>query len=123
MPEKYKYFTYSNIFDFVHAQRSPSRNFLHLAETLQKNLGHCHIEWHSNRVLRIGWKGSVFGSVCLDVFVRLAEMSGPSFVIHMAGLSGCLTPGLDCYYVRIVLEKIKLRVSLSPNVCLYTFNH
>ena len=69
---------------FVHARKPFSRNFLQMAETLQKNLGHCHIEWHSNRVLRIGWKGGVFGSVCLDVFVRLAEMSGPSFVIHMA---------------------------------------
>ena len=31
-------------------------------------------------------------------------MSGPSFVIHMAAVSGCLTPRLDRYYPTIVLR-------------------
>lgn len=81
---------------FVHARKPFSRNFLQMAETLQKNLGHCHIEWHSNRVLRIGGKDATY----LDMFffVRLAVMSGPSVVIHMA-LSGCQTPRLDRYYL------------------------
>ena len=36
--------------------------------------------------------------------VRLSVMSGPSVVIHMAAVSGCLTPRLDRYYPTIVLR-------------------
>lgn len=68
---------------FVHARRPLSRNLLQMAETLQKNLGHCHIEWHSNRVLSWGLDGKM--ATYLDMFfVRLAVMSDPSVVIHMA---------------------------------------
>ena len=99
----------------AHAPRPLSRNFLQRAETLQKNLGHCHIEWHSNRVSRIGGKGGVLDlALCSMFFVRLSVMSGPGDVIHMAAVSGCLTPRLDRYYpTTIVLENNQALALLS----------
>ena len=114
------FYIFTTVF-FVHAPRPLSRNFLQMAETLQKNLGHCHIEWHSNRVSRIGWKGGVlalsarcFLSDCLSV------MSGPSVVIHMAAVSGCLTPRLDRYYPTIVLRNNQALALLTTRFCLHS---
>ena len=105
---------------FVHAPRPLSRNFLQMAETLQKNLGHCHIEWHSNRVSRIGWKGGVLALSARCFLSDWAVMSGPSVVIHMAAVSGCLTPRLDRYYPTIVLRNNQALALLTTRFCLHS---
>ena len=93
-----------NSFFCAHAPRPLSRNFLQMAETLQKNLGHCHIEWHSNRVSRIGGKGGVLDlALCSMFFVRLGR-NVRSWYCHSYG--GC-----------VWLSDSKIRSLLSNNNC------